>query len=163
MKKMLLIFLCFYSMLHASNVEGFKDMKWGDSPNKLGKYVVDKKFPNENKIICKRASDELKIGDAKLNAIFYEFYADKLLTIAIKFEGLGNLLSIKKAFETKYGAFLQPNESMEQYFLVNGGEGRISIMCSSDATNCYAFITNIKLTEEAQAYKKSVASKGAKE
>lgn len=149
----------------ASDIEGFRDMRWGDSPSKLGKYVIDKKYQNENKIIYKRQSDELKIGNAKLDAIFYDFFADRLKTVIIKFSGNDNLFAIKQAFESKYGGrgFIQPNKYLDQYFFVDGGPAKISIMCGRSASDCYVFISNDKLVEEADAYKKSTANKGAKD
>lgn len=166
MKKNILFLVVFFALsCSASDILGFRDMLWGDSPTKLGKYIVDKKYPTDNRIICKRQIDELKIGDAKLNAIFYEFFNDKLQTVILKFDGHENLFGIKQAFESKYGGrgFIQPNKYMDQYFFIDGGPAKINIVCGSGATNCYAFIVNSKITEEAEAYKKSVVKKGAKD
>ena len=149
----------------AEDILGFRDMLWGDSPAKLGKYTVEKKYPTENKVMYKRSSDELKIGDAKLKEILYDFFDNKLEKVIINFEGSDNLFAIKQAFETKYksNGFVQPNKYMDQYFLVNVGQADISILCSTGATNCYVFITNKNISKEAEEYKKNVAKKGAKD
>lgn len=165
MKKIILFLVVFFTIsCNASDILGFRGIFWGDNPTKLGEYIVFKEHPIDNSIVYKRKIDELKIGDAKLNAIFYEFFADKLQTVVIKFERHENLVAIQQAFESQYGGrFIQPDKYMEQYFLDDGGPAKIIIMCFPGDTNCYAFIANIKITEEAKAYKESVAKKDAKD
>jgi len=149
----------------ASDIEGFRDMKWGDNPSKLGKTTIVEKHPEEKSFIYKKNNESFKIGETLLDGIFYDFFDNKLETVILKFSSKKSLDSLKQAFEEKYGGrgFIKQNKYIEEYYFVDGGPASISMNCNSSYSKCYIFISNTKILEEAEAYRKSVAKKGAKD
>jgi hypothetical protein len=68
--------------------EGYRDLKWGDSPSILGErhiieeYVVssEKTYEKTGKTF-EKVSDDLYLGEAKLKAIQYKYNKDRLYAI----------------------------------------------------------------------------------
>ncbi len=154
---LVLIISCF-----ASDIEGFRDMKWGDAPNKLGGSTITEKNLSEKVFVYKKDKESLSIGNTKLKGIYYSFFDNKLTSVIFTFSGEDSLYKLKEAFETKYGGFIKPNKYSEDYYLTKDN-ANITIQCTSAFSKCYVFITNTKLYEEESSCRKSVAKKGAKD
>lgn len=162
--KFLFLFLFLLASCFSAEIEGFRDLKWGDSPDKLGKFKVIDKNINEKKLMCIKEKEQLMIGDVKLDGIQYVFFDNKLTRVDMNFSGQDSLLKIRKAFETKYQAsWIQPNRYIEEYGFVGKDFNAILIGCKLSYKKCSASIVNNELSKEMYKYEDSVAKKGAKD
>ena len=95
--------------------EGFRGLKWGDPPgedmkvNRIFKLYQDKL---DMIIWYTRQGDELKIGGAKLEGIYYGFYKNKFMRVEIEtedYELLREVLYLKFGEPTYRGTFKVPS------------------------------------------------------
>ena len=162
MKSILIILLLVVSCF-SEEIEGFRDLKWGDGPDKLGKFEVIEKNVNEKFFLYTKEKESLIIGDVKLSSIEYGFFDNKLFIVLLNFSGEDNLRKIKKAFEAKYQIeWFRENRYIEHYFYSNK-KVHISVECGSTYKKCNANISNVELANKYIKYCDSVAKKGAKD
>ena len=162
MRSIFIILLLVVSWI-SEEIEGFRNYKWGDSSDKLGKVKGIDKNVNEKYFVCVKEKEQLMVGDVKLNDIQYVFFDNKLYAVYMPFSGQDNLLKIKKAFQSKYQAkWFQLNPYLEDYIYTDNNSA-ISIKCDSIYKKCYAYMSNKKLSNERDKYADNVAKKGAKD
>jgi hypothetical protein len=98
MKKILFLSL-FLSFIFAENIDGFRDIKWGDGIEKLGNYTIRTKNID---VIAVKKDENLKMGDANLTMIKYFFVNNKLYSIRIYYDE-DQMPIIMSEIEKKYG------------------------------------------------------------
>jgi hypothetical protein len=83
---------------------GFREMKFESDvsayPDLVKLPVEDANGPQQ---LYTRPSDQLKVGDATLSAIVYEFYNGKLATVTLETVGTNNTIALQDALRAQYG------------------------------------------------------------
>lgn len=146
--------------LQAADTEGFRDMKWGDSPTK--DMIIDSTEKTTNTKMYHLKNDKLNIGDAQLTGISYTYFDNKFMSTSIKFKGYANYSSIKSTLETKYGNSYRPNKYLEKYWWF-GGNSTVGIIFSTVNDEGIVFIMNTQLSDQSELYKKNNSSNAAKD
>jgi len=143
--------------------DGFRDIKWGSSPDALGKNInishEDK--PTKQKMITKN-DDKLSISTAKLESINYRYFDEKLMGVLIIFKGYESFAVIKNAFEEKYGSPYKPNRYMEDY-MWNNGNAMLEIQYSNRSNQGTALFVNKKIHDEEKAFATQLARGASKD
>lgn len=149
--------------LYAADAEGFRDMKWGDSPSILGKkLILQSKNVTSNVSTYSIKDDKLEISTAKLSGIDYLYFDNKFYGVNLKMKGASNFSIVKDALTSKYGTPNRPNRYMEKYWWF-GGNSIVGIIYNQVGDEATAIIENIDLMNQSDAYKKNVGSQGAKD
>lgn len=81
--------------------DGFRGIKWGQSPSALGKYTLLAHTGGLGYYL--KNDDKLKIGDADLTSIMYIFWENKFVMAVIQTEGSGNSNALRTAMIARYG------------------------------------------------------------
>jgi hypothetical protein len=94
--------------------DNFRGIKWGAAIGTLSnmKLIVedgDDKF-------YQRKNDKMKMGEATLDRIFYDFHRGRFYSVEIYFNFQSNFSIIKDTFFRMYGVGYQPNPSIEEYW-----------------------------------------------
>lgn len=110
MLKIAILGLLIVSSCFADNIFGFRDMYWGDKPYKLGQIEHPEKYQKHGKSFVTKKDDYLKIGDANLRGISYEFCDDKFCAVKCDFYGDENFNKILSIVEEKYGKMQKKGE-----------------------------------------------------
>jgi hypothetical protein len=92
-------------VLAFDDIEGFRDIKWGDSVAKLGNYTIIKETPDTKEMIAIKNDEYLKIGEANISYITYHFFDDKLIWVTIRYVSKEDNNIIIQTLESKYGEF----------------------------------------------------------
>lgn len=159
MKKIISIILlsifCF-----GSEINGFRDMKWGENSQKLGDTILEKENKNTKTQIRRKKEENLTIGSARLIKIFYMFFDDRIFGVFGIFEGRDNFEAIKAAFEAKYGQIDSAKNYTNEYFWF---KGNVSISLNYNKFNNEgSFLISYKpISTESERYEKNIYSKGA--
>lgn len=161
--KSLLFVLVFIVSCFAQDIEGFRDMKWGDSPDKLGKSSVEQSNKLEKTEYRVKTNENLKIGETDLEKIGYGFFDNKLFAVIIRFKGESNFTSILTAYESKYGAFPKINKFDDYNFGKLFGNGFVSITINRFSKDGTVSMMDNAISKERKEYAKSVQGKGAKD
>lgn len=149
--------------LYAADSEGFRDMKWGDSPNIFDKQlIIESSDKASNTVTYIRKNDKLNIGTAKVEKISYRFFDKKLESVLISFKGYNNFSSLKSTLESKYSNPIQPNRYIETYMWDNDITA-IFISYKSITDNGYIMMKNDSLHDQLEVYKVNMASQGVKD
>jgi hypothetical protein len=108
MKKIfgLLIILAGF-VLAVEPIEGFRDMKFGDPIEKLGKDKVFIGTSLSKTSVYNRPTDSLMIGDMKLKSITYGFCNGKLCQVSCFFENNGDIEEMAFKKTTLYFALIK--------------------------------------------------------
>lgn len=96
-----LLFLSISSIANASSIEGFREMKWGDAPSKVGQHCTDRYYSNEKEFSCSKKGEKIKIGDVTIQDVTYSFFENKLYSIHIKY--ISSFYNIEPILIAKYG------------------------------------------------------------
>ena len=113
--------------------EGFRDLKWGDSPTEEMKYLGD--VFGEGYVLV---NDKMSIGNAKFFIIIYIFYENRFFAVGLYFQGQENYEILKIICEECYGqeylneGFYQLKWQSDESFVVlhydiEAGEGFLSL------------------------------------
>ena len=91
----------------AESAGGFRDIPWGSSLAELSAKGLEKipvpkgvTSPTES---FRRKSDELKIGEAAVEGISYNFLNGRLYSVTIDFSGYDNMLRVMAYCEKHFG------------------------------------------------------------
>jgi len=86
---------------------GFRAMKWGAGVppdwQKVSKRPKGIAFGRTNEEIYVNPKDDLKIGDAKVDSIYYGFWKGKFCCVWISFQGLPNFNALRDVYVAEYG------------------------------------------------------------
>lgn len=110
------------SIVSATNIEGFRALKWGDSSSKLNnKQLISQEGKKTSYIIL---NDSSSIGSAKVNKIIYDFYKNRFYGATISFDNRDDLNELIFSIKDKYSLHL-PCQT-QPYFVfcyANDGNG----------------------------------------
>jgi hypothetical protein len=163
-------------------IEGFRDMKWGDSAEKLGNYTVTYDNKTSKVISAVKKNEYLQINEAKLTGIKYFFFNDMLYAVVADYNGIRNNNVILQAVTDKYGIDRVTDKEYEPYingykivndkvvenieyktrylatpsfWNVKSGEVEIDGVCVK-TTDCRMEIVNRKILNSAAEYAKKI-------
>lgn len=122
------IFAVFFSILLAgcfastrssklrTDLEGFRDIKWGTEASTLRdmEKVEPDKSSNPELVWYTRKGDLLAIGKAEVKNIFYSFWMGAFEGVWIGFEGDPNFETLKKELFDRFGKVLESEELMRK-------------------------------------------------
>ena len=98
-----------------SEPDGFRGIKWGTDISTLKDMVfIDAIYRDMKRY--ERRGDELKIGEAKLDYIQYEFRKGRFYLVEMWFKGGENFNQIKETMFEIYGKGRSMTEKTEGYF-----------------------------------------------
>lgn len=81
--------------------DNFRGIKWGTNINELPNMQL---YDTEGSAArYTRKGDEMKIGDADLDAVYYSFSEGRFCSVFIQFSSLSNYYIIKQILFRKYG------------------------------------------------------------
>lgn len=94
----------FVSVLNADNIDGFRDLKWGDSITKLlSKQLIERRgFSN----YYKKHNENYIIGTSKVDDIKYQFFNDRFSGVSINYTAREVYEDLKYSISLKYGYIL---------------------------------------------------------
>jgi hypothetical protein len=95
---------------------GFRDIKWGTEISKLKdmEKIEQGKSSGKDLVWYRRNGDNLTIGGAKLENIFYSFWMGEFESVWIDFEGKENFKALKKELFERFGKAHEPGGVMEK-------------------------------------------------
>jgi len=99
-----------------SEPDGFRGIEWGQDVSTVKDLIyvtTDSSFGGVD--LYGRKDDELKMGGAKLEVIFYYFWKDKLSAVCIVTDGEMNWEYFKAIIFEKFGIGYQDNKFIEYY------------------------------------------------
>lgn len=86
---------------------GFRGVKWGDGVpqgwQKVAKNPKEFAFGRTNEEIYTNPKDDLKMGKAKVDSIYYGFWKGKFCCVWISFRGVPNFEAMRDVCFTEYG------------------------------------------------------------
>lgn len=147
------------SSSNSSEVNGFRDLKWGDKIEDIKGLQLVKTDKDTKAYI--RQGDDLKIGDADLKGIIYHFWNGKFCSVMIEFEGFSNFEAIRKASFIKFGEGKKTNRFMEDYIWINHPKSNIALKYSEVGKEGYLYFASAEITKEITASKNTKAKEGA--
>ena len=148
-----------------AEINGFRGMNWGADFSKVkDKMTYVATDPSYGGMQCYiNKSDELKIGGAKLRAIIYKFWHNKLCSVRINFKGYTNFAGVKEAAINKYGEnWYQDNPYIEDYIWLHDEKATIRLKYSEVSDEGSLSLSSNKISEEQESYNAEKAKKGAK-
>jgi len=99
-----------------SEPDGFRGIKWGQDISTIeGLVLVVTDLSHSGIDVYAREGDELKIGAAELDGIYYGFWQDKVCNVQIYINGDVNFERVKAVVFEKFGEGYQSNEYIEEY------------------------------------------------
>lgn len=157
MKKILLQLLITSMTLFSADTEGFRELKWGNSPtvsmqlDSINTYNNTKRYHID--------SDRLNIGAAFLQRITYEFFDNKFMGVTITYQGFKNFQILIDTLEVKYGKAYRPNQSSDDYFWY-GGNSYAYIKYDGRSDSGSIYIENRAIESQSKQYEKYISKKG---
>ena len=94
--------------------DGFRGLKWGDSPSAMGNYNLETKDDDYLKIYS-RPDDKMSLGVVPLDMLKYVFCVDRLMGISIRINSK-HFVDMKQILITQYGEPFQKNKYIEKYY-----------------------------------------------
>lgn len=158
MTKIALAVMMLFMFSFGANTEGFRDIKFGDSP--LKDMVLEKHDKATNIKHYALKKDKFNIGEATLDSISYWYFDNKFMGSFMHFTGRGNFNLLKETLESKHGEPYRPNRYMDNY-MWTGGNTRLAITYSDVRGSGMIMLMNIEMSNMSDAYKKDIAAKGA--
>jgi hypothetical protein len=132
---------------------GFRGFIW-DSPLSEHADVLVLKTTGNNIEVFTRKHDKLKIGGAVLSKLYYGYYKDRFVDVAMEADGEHNVDALKAAFEAHFGPGATLWPSVEQPGLsVAHWQGKttgIRLACDSDI-KCIGTMVSVRVTKRIEA------------
>ena len=110
----------------------------------------------------KRTSDDLQIGNDKLDGIYYGFWQGQFTDATMKGTGYVIFSGLKSSAEEKYGKPYRPNQFMDRYTWF-GKYSYKSIEYSSVTEKVIFYLSSKEFSKLMEQYDKEQSKKGAKE
>ena len=162
MKKLLLIIFSFTLILNSvfaaafkagSEPEGFRGFKWGSELSSINnmEYIETKPdpgFPERSLELYRHGSDTLKIGEAKLDSITYEFLEKKLQIVSIIISGKKNLSLLKKELFKRYGKGISGEITGAELYTWGGDNTRMILFFNNQLDKGVLDLISKKFYEE---------------
>lgn len=116
-KYVVFLFIVFTSLIsyaYENEPDGFRGIKWGTDISEMKDMVVYGKLHDSTQMY-ERQNDEMQIGDAKIEHIFYLFWNNKLSTVMIVTKESANYFALREAVFAKFGRGAQKNQFIKDY------------------------------------------------
>jgi len=136
-------------------MDGFRGIKWAAPIKKHAHELIE--LRNEGNLISyKRKNEKMKIGDAKIESIFYYFYKGKFSTVNINSKGFENSEFLVLAFKAKFGK--SPDMPIEFYSWENKAV-TITLLCHTKPETCSSWMRSEKIKNLIKKEKRDSAKK----
>ncbi len=148
------------SFAYENEPDGFRGIKWGTDKSELkdlNSYGTDDQDGTEMFV---KKTDELQIGDAKLEHIFYVFWKNKFSGVMIKSKGYSNCRDLKQATFAKFGKGSQDNQFIEKYVWY-GTTTTIILNYNEISEEGTLLLISMELRKQQEEYKQKKAKEGA--
>ena len=122
--------MTWFGMKRAEFKPGFRDLKWGDSPPP-GMTVLKKEG---DEVLYSRPADSLRIGEARLASIHYQFWKGKLSTVILS-ASPGTMKTVMEHVVGAYGKPSQPNPLKQKFYWMSLGSGETATQAIADVTD----------------------------
>jgi len=143
-----------------SEPDGFRGIKWGQDISTVEGLVHVSTEPSYGGIErYTREGDELKIGAAELDRIYYDFWQNKFCDVYICTEGYSNWSSFKAVVFEKFGegqvgtnyfTYVWWGEKTQMLLIYNSGEGLL-------------YMSSKEIGKQQEEWEKEQAKRGAEE
>jgi len=124
--------------------EGFRDITWGSDIKDLKDMEFVRLDPKTGIKLYQKKKDNLMIGNAKLDAIYYGFYNDKFYVVIAQTLFFTDFEELKKACFEYFGKGEQPRLYYDEYFW-DGERVKISLVYDRYAINGTLMIVSKEL------------------
>ena len=109
-----------------ADVDGFRGMRWGERLDEVARIrpmaLVSSNKADDTVVYTVR-DDRLWLGPARLEEIRYTFWKGRLYTVFLGTRGYEDFQRIKQVAFERFGAFDQPDPSVEKHYL----QGELSL------------------------------------
>ncbi len=146
-----------------SEPDGFRGIKWGQDISTIeGLVLVVTDLSHSGIDVYAREGDELKIGAAELDGIYYGFWQDKVCNVQIYINGDVNFERVKAVVFEKFGEGFQSNEYTESYTWL--GEKVSMLLDYNESSEEGLFcMWSQEMAKQREEWEKEQAKKGAEE
>jgi len=146
-----------------SEPDGFRGIKWGQDISTVEGLVHVATDPSYGGIErYARERDELKMGAAELDRIFYDFWQNKFCGVWIYTKGYSNWDSFKAVVFEKFGKGFQSNEYIETYNWF-GEKTWMSLDYNEFSKEGKLYMFSKEINKQQEEWEKEQAKKGAEE
>lgn len=156
-----------------SDPNDFRGIKWGTEISTLKdmEKVEEDRSSDKDLVWYTRKGDTLAMGGAKLENIFYSFWAGKFDSVWIDYEGEENFEALKKDLFKRFGKVRWPEELLEKtkreikgepspikplegFYAWWGKNSEVVLSYSKERHKGTLTISSTTISEERKAYKK---------
>lgn len=140
---------------------GFRDVSWGMNKSQIADIQYHHTDPSYGGIeLYTRKNDNLTIGSAKIDKIFYGFWNDQLSSVSIFVKNYDNWAGLKNAAFEKYGRGSQSNRFIERYFWT--GEMTTIMLDYNEISKVgNLWLSSKEISEQKEAWQKEKDKEGA--
>lgn len=124
--------------------DGFRGITWGTHINQLKDLEFVKIDEKTGISLYKKKKENLTIGNAKLDVIYYGFYDDKFYAVIAQTLFFTDFEELKKACFENFGKGKQPRLYYDEYFW-DGEKAKISLIYDRTAINGTLMIVSKEL------------------
>ena len=146
---------------------GFRGIAWGTRREDIKGLVHVDADEKQGNTYFKRQDDNLAIGKASLNSIFYIFYKGRFSSVAILASGNANFEALKQALIEYYGDFQQPNRFIKDYRWAgaerDGKEMRVGLNFNDISEECILGMGYGPIHDQQEKDNKEAAKKAKKD
>jgi hypothetical protein len=103
---------------------GFRKITWNTSLSKLTGMKVVSSLEEGKKVICSREDDEMKIGRASIQSIYYLFINDAFSGVVINTSTEYDFNGLKEALYARYGKPDKANATLNEYSWTHIGDAQ---------------------------------------
>jgi hypothetical protein len=141
---------------------GFRNIPWGTPIESVQAEMAKVEGAKEgaSDLFYKRRGDEMKIGEATLSDLAYNFYKGRFAGVLIDTKGITNEQSLIRAFSAQFGPGKQANRYLND-FLWFGAVAEAYVSCKPITHDCTAFIRSTRIAAQERADHEA-AARGAK-
>jgi hypothetical protein len=143
----IIVLLCLIttnSFAFENEPDGFRGIVWGTDISQLKDLEFVKVDPKTGIKLYKRKKDNMIIGNANLDAIYYGFYENKFYAVVAQTLFFTDFEELKKACFENFGKGNQPRLYFDEYFW-DGEKVKISLIYDRAAINGTLMIVSKEL------------------
>ena len=122
----LLVLLVLLAAPAFADVDGFRGMRWGERLDEVARtrpMTLMSSNKADDTVVYTVRDDRLWLGPARLEEIRYTFWKGRLYTVFLGTRGYEDFQRIKQVAFERFGAFDQPDPSVEKHYL----QGELSL------------------------------------
>ena len=96
--------------------------------------------------------DDLQIGGAEADRIWYFFWRDKLAAISVSIKGFSNFKALKTVIFNKFGKGIQSDHSKDENYVWNGDITKVALYYSNDSYEGGLLMRSTEIQTQKDAY-----------